>query len=189
MPQSLAKILVHTVFSTKERRPYLRDKALREELHHYLGGILTNLDCQPIIVGGAEDHVHILCALSRTCDRFMEAEWDDEVVSVFEMRHAGWVVSTLFDYGRREGLIDFNHFIDSESKIPRPKQPEVLLPEMRLEQHMRWLCFHRWTHLEKGEVAPVCDMAAKISGYFYEAVPKLLEGLECDKISRETGRR
>jgi REP element-mobilizing transposase RayT len=60
MPQSLAKILVHTVFSTKDRRPFLRDRALREELHRYLGGILTNLDCQPIIVGGVEDHVHLL---------------------------------------------------------------------------------------------------------------------------------
>ena len=68
MPQSLAKILVHTVFSTKDRRPFLRDRALREELHQYLGGILTNLDCQPILVGGVEDHVHILCTLSRTCD-------------------------------------------------------------------------------------------------------------------------
>jgi putative transposase len=68
MPQSLAKILVHTVFSTKERRPFLHDKILREELHRYLGGILTHLDCQPIIVGGVEDHVHILCALSRTCE-------------------------------------------------------------------------------------------------------------------------
>src|SRR6185369_15978420 len=37
MPQSLAKILIHTVFSTKDRRPFLRDKALREELHRYLG--------------------------------------------------------------------------------------------------------------------------------------------------------
>ena len=54
MPQSLAKILVHTVFSTKDRRPFLRDKMLREELHRYLGGILTNHDCQPIIVGGVE---------------------------------------------------------------------------------------------------------------------------------------
>ena len=36
MPQSLAKILVHTVFSTKDRRPYLRDQALREEMHRYL---------------------------------------------------------------------------------------------------------------------------------------------------------
>src|ERR1043165_3681007 len=68
MPQSLAKILVHTVFSTKDRRPFLRDKPLRDELHRYLGGILTNLDCQPVIIGGVEDHVHLLCALSRTCE-------------------------------------------------------------------------------------------------------------------------
>src|SRR6476659_5250275 len=67
MPQSLAKILVHAVFSTKDRRPFLRDLAIREELHRYLGGILNNLDCQPITVGGVEDHVHLLCALSRTC--------------------------------------------------------------------------------------------------------------------------
>jgi REP element-mobilizing transposase RayT len=67
MPQSLAKILLHTVFSTKERRPFLRDPALRDELHRYLGGILKQLDCQPIIVGGVEDHVHLLSTLWRTC--------------------------------------------------------------------------------------------------------------------------
>jgi REP element-mobilizing transposase RayT len=68
VPQSLAKILVHTVFSTKDRRPFLRDKPLREELHRYIGGILANLECQPVIVGGMEDHLHWLCALSRTCE-------------------------------------------------------------------------------------------------------------------------
>jgi putative transposase len=67
MAQSLSKILVHTVFSTKDRRPFLRDKALRAELHRYLGGILTNHDCQPLIVGGVADHVHLLSTLSRTC--------------------------------------------------------------------------------------------------------------------------
>lgn len=67
MPQSLAKIIVHTVFSTKDRRPFLRDKTLREELHRYLGGILTHLECQPLVIGGVEDHVHILSTLARTC--------------------------------------------------------------------------------------------------------------------------
>ena len=66
MPQSLARILIHTVFSTKERRPFLRDRVLRDELHSYIGGVLNNLDCQSIIVGGVEDHVHILSTLSRT---------------------------------------------------------------------------------------------------------------------------
>lgn len=66
MPQSLAKILVHVVFSTKDRRPFLRDKSLREELHRYLGGILAHHDCQTLIIGGVEDHVHLLTTLSRT---------------------------------------------------------------------------------------------------------------------------
>jgi REP element-mobilizing transposase RayT len=46
----------------------LRVKPVREELHHHLGGILTNHDCQPIIIGGTEDHVHMLSMLSRTCE-------------------------------------------------------------------------------------------------------------------------
>ena len=66
MAQSLAKILLHTVFSTKERRPFLQDKPLRDELHCYLGGILTNFDCQPLIIGGVEDHVHLLFTHPRT---------------------------------------------------------------------------------------------------------------------------
>jgi len=67
MPQSLSKVLLHIVFSTKERRPFLRDLALRGELHHYLGGSVNHLQCQSIIVGGVEDHVHLLASLSRTC--------------------------------------------------------------------------------------------------------------------------
>jgi REP element-mobilizing transposase RayT len=68
MAQSLAKIVVHTIFSTKDRHPFLRDQKLRDELHRYIGGILLELDCQPIITGGVDDHIHFLCSLSRTCE-------------------------------------------------------------------------------------------------------------------------
>ncbi|HWD93019.1 MAG TPA: transposase [Verrucomicrobiae bacterium] len=68
MPPSFAKILVHAVFSTKERRPFLQDKIIREELQLYLVGILASLECQPLIVGGTADHVHILSTLSGTCE-------------------------------------------------------------------------------------------------------------------------
>jgi REP element-mobilizing transposase RayT len=94
MPQSLAKILVHAVFSTKERRPFLRDRSLREELHRYLGGILNHLDCQPIIVGGVEDHVHLLACLSRTC----------QVAEMIKEIKRG---SSLWIKGREPGLGDF----------------------------------------------------------------------------------
>ncbi len=67
MPQSLARILVHLVFSTKDRAPRL-DATLRPRLHEFLGGILRNHDCPPIRVGGVADHVHLLFVLSRTTD-------------------------------------------------------------------------------------------------------------------------
>jgi REP element-mobilizing transposase RayT len=66
MPQSLSKILIHAVFSTKDRRPLLQDSALRTEMHRYLGGILNQLDCQALTIGGADDHVHALFCLPRT---------------------------------------------------------------------------------------------------------------------------
>ena len=66
MPQSLAQIYLHIVFSTKNREPLLGDAAIREEMHKYLGGTCNNLDCPVLCVGGVADHVHILCRLGRT---------------------------------------------------------------------------------------------------------------------------
>lgn len=65
MPQSLAKVYVHTAFSTRNREPLLAD-VWREELFQVLGGIANNIGCQSLIVGGMPDHVHILFALGRT---------------------------------------------------------------------------------------------------------------------------
>lgn len=66
MPQSLAQIYLHVVFSTKNRTPYLENLPLRERTHAYLGGTSLNLGSPPIIVGGVEDHVHVLCRLGKT---------------------------------------------------------------------------------------------------------------------------
>jgi REP element-mobilizing transposase RayT len=66
MSQSLAQIYVHLVFSTKHRRPYLQDPAIREELHRYPGGICNKLECPALRVGGVADHVHLLCRLGRS---------------------------------------------------------------------------------------------------------------------------
>ena len=60
MSQSLSKIYVHVVFSTKGRRPFLRDAKLREGTFAYLAGAFKKLDSPAIIVGGTEDHLHAL---------------------------------------------------------------------------------------------------------------------------------
>ena len=65
MPQSLARIWVHLIFSTKNRYPFLSDKQIRLDAHAYLATVLRNHECETLIVGGVEDHVHALFALSR----------------------------------------------------------------------------------------------------------------------------
>jgi REP element-mobilizing transposase RayT len=72
MPQSLSAVHIHLVFSTKGREPFLRNVQVREEMHAYLGRISKELDCPPVIVGGMEDHVHLLCRLARTIS---QADW------------------------------------------------------------------------------------------------------------------
>ena len=66
MPQSLARVVIHVTFSTKHRVPFLKDLEVRAELHAYMAVVLQEIDCEPILVGGVEDHVHVLCNLSRT---------------------------------------------------------------------------------------------------------------------------
>src|SRR4051794_9799392 len=66
MPQSLVQIYVHVVFSTKNRTPWLKDKALRQDLHRYLHGACRNQGCPALSVGGVEDHVHLLVRLGKT---------------------------------------------------------------------------------------------------------------------------
>jgi putative transposase len=79
MPQALSVVYLHLVFSTKERRPWLRDQAEREAAHAFLGSVSKELDCAPILVGGVEDHVHILARFGRTRS---QADWAKELKRV-----------------------------------------------------------------------------------------------------------
>ncbi len=65
MPQSLAQIYLHLVFSTKQRRPYFQETDFAEKLHGYIAGICEKQDCFAKLVGGHIDHIHLLCSLSR----------------------------------------------------------------------------------------------------------------------------
>jgi REP element-mobilizing transposase RayT len=65
MPQSLAKMWIHLIFSTKKRYPFLTDKQIRLDTQGYLATVLRNHDCETLIVGGVEDHIHALFSLSR----------------------------------------------------------------------------------------------------------------------------
>ena len=103
MPQSLSAVYVHLVFSTKERRPFLRDENMREATHRYLGGISKQLECPPIIIGGVEDHVHLLARFGRT---ITQAEWVKELKRVSNV----WLKEQyeISDFEWQGGYADFS---------------------------------------------------------------------------------
>jgi len=65
MPQSLSKVLVHLIFSTKHREPLIGPE-IRPRLHAYMVGILDKLKSPSLQTGGVADHVHTLFILGRT---------------------------------------------------------------------------------------------------------------------------
>ena len=65
MPQSLSRVIVHMVFSTKHRFPFI-DEAFEKEMYAYLASVLKTDGHVPIKIGGTEDHVHLMFGQSRT---------------------------------------------------------------------------------------------------------------------------
>jgi REP element-mobilizing transposase RayT len=64
VPQSLAQVLVHLIFSTKSREPLLSDD-IRPELHPYMATILKGMDSPAILINSVADHAHVLFHLSK----------------------------------------------------------------------------------------------------------------------------
>jgi REP element-mobilizing transposase RayT len=62
--QSLVKNLIHLVYSTKSRKPWI-SAAVRPNLYAYQAGIFKNLDSPALVIGGTDDHVHALFSLSK----------------------------------------------------------------------------------------------------------------------------
>lgn len=65
MPQSLSRILLHLVFATKNREPWL-DSDRRPRVFAYLAEIGRDMDCTVYRVGGVADHIHMAIELPRT---------------------------------------------------------------------------------------------------------------------------
>lgn len=127
MPQSLSAVYIHLVFSTKHRQPFLRDEGLRTDLHSFLGGTSKTLECPPLLVGGVEDHVHILARFGRI---ITQAEWVKELKRVSNI----WLKENgMSNFEWQGGYADFSV---SQSNL---KQVERYIANQ--EEHHRRLSF------------------------------------------------
>ncbi len=66
MPQSLSRVWLHIVFSTKNRVAFLQAAKFRDQMFKMLSHPVEQFGCVAGRVGGWGDHVHIVCGLSRT---------------------------------------------------------------------------------------------------------------------------
>lgn len=65
MSQSLSQLWVHIIFSTRNREPFLKSPRTQKRMHEYIKEICHKNDCNTVIVGGTEDHIHLLTNLSK----------------------------------------------------------------------------------------------------------------------------
>ena len=80
MPQSLSKVILHIVFSTKNREPWL-DADVRSRMHAYLATICRDVGADFVHIGGVSDHVHIVTTLPRTVSQAQMIEQIKKVSS------------------------------------------------------------------------------------------------------------
>jgi putative transposase len=112
MPQSLARIMVHMVFSTKDRVPVLAGD-VRPKLQAYMVGILSNLECPCLEVGGTANHMHVFYAMHRT--RSVA-----EVVEEVKKGSSKWLKTqavTLRNFGWQNGYGAFSVSPSSEASV------------------------------------------------------------------------
>ncbi|MES2790593.1 MAG: IS200/IS605 family transposase [Planctomycetota bacterium] len=137
MPQSLAHVVVHIVFSTKHRRTWLVDEGIRSELHKYLAQILATIDCPGITIGGVADHVHILCNLSRKITIM-------GLIEELKTASSKWLKTKGQDFQDFYWQGGYGAFSVSESKVPEVREyvdnQEQHHQRLTFQEEFRLLC-------------------------------------------------
>lgn len=110
MPQSLARLHIHLVFSTKGREPLLSD-TIRDSLHAYMAVVLQNLGCPTVLINSVEDHVHLLFDLGRTVSISRAVEDVKKTSSKWLKTHG----QTFANFSWQAG---YGAFAVSESNVP-----------------------------------------------------------------------
>jgi REP element-mobilizing transposase RayT len=136
MPQSLAQIYLHSVFSTKNRIPFLKDKTFRASPHAYLAGICKNLESPALIIGGVEDHVHLLTRHSKNLAVFIRE---------IKRSSSKWVKQERRDLADFHWQAGYGAFSVSPSHVP------ALTEYIRNQEH------HHLRHTFQDEFRRLCE--------------------------------
>ena len=112
MSQSLSQVYLHLVFSTKDRYPFLKNENVRNELYSYLAKTLQDRQCFPKIIGGTEDHVHLLFNLCST-DPF------SKIIGDLKRYTSKWIKTKDVVYQKFSWQRGYGVFSVSQSELAR----------------------------------------------------------------------
>lgn len=113
MPQSLSSILIHLVFSTKNRQPLIKPD-IERELYRYMATVFKNAGCSSLAIDGTEDHLHILFVLSRT-------KTVAEVVEEIKTSTSRWIKEKGSIYRHFQWQTGYGAFSIGQSQVPSVK--------------------------------------------------------------------
>lgn len=114
MSQSLAKNIVHLIYSTKTRYPFLTDE-VRPKLHSYLGGILRQWQSPAILMNSVADHIHILFCLYKNHALA-------KVVEEIKKGSSKWIKTQGGEFQKFAWQAGYGAFSVSQSNVPAVKK-------------------------------------------------------------------
>lgn len=110
MPQSLSNVILHIIFSTKDRHPFLDDD-VRDQMHGYLATLCRDLGSVCYKVGGVADHVHIVTTLPRTLSQ-------SDLLEDLKKKSSKWIKGIDPDrYGKFAWQRGYGSFAVSQSHL------------------------------------------------------------------------
>lgn len=124
MPQSLVSSYIHFVFSTKGRRPIIKDLPATWA---YLGGIARRIGAPPIAIGGMPDHVHLLLEPSSRLAI-------DKTVNLLKSNSSSWMKAKTRDFAWQRG---YGAFSVSASNVAAVKRYVLTQADITSAAHSR----------------------------------------------------
>jgi REP-associated tyrosine transposase len=114
MPQSLSSILIHLIFSTKNREPLLRPE-IETELYPYVASIFKAVKSPALMINGTSDHLHTLFSLSRVVTIA-------NVVEEVKTESSKWIKTKGREFRNFHWQSGYGAFSVSQSQVPTAKR-------------------------------------------------------------------
>ena len=128
MPHTYTNVLVHIIFSTKDRQPLINAES-RDRLFAYMGGVLRDIGATPLIINGMDDHPHHLVGVPATRSV-------SEVVRLVKANSSKWVHEEFPDQPAFAWQSGYGAFSVSQSNVDSVRQYIA-----RQEEHHKTMSF------------------------------------------------